>query len=316
MKVLSIGLAVMDIAARPVSREMEWQEKQSISEVGIQLGGDAVNQGVFLQMLGMEPGLVICIGSDSTGVMLKGALEQKGVDTSYVRVREGAATGTSLVLIDEKGERRIFSASGAERRLEMEDLPDPVEEGVKAITLASLFGLDNLERSGLENYLRRARDEGILVFADAVYDKYGIGLEGIRHLLPQIDFFLPSSYEAETMTGKSTPEESAAALKELGVKNVIIKCGAKGVFADTEEYCGWIPARKVDPVDTTGAGDCFVATFLTGIVKGYSVREAGILACGAASYSTLSLGASTAQLSWEKVLSVSGKASSEPVQQS
>ena len=105
-------------------------------------------------------------------------------------------------------------------------------------------------------------------------------------------------------------------MKELGVKNVIIKCGAKGVFADTEEYCGWIPSRKVDPVDTTGAGDCFVATFLTGIVKGYSVREAGILACGAASYSTLSLGASTAQLSWEKVLSVSGKASLEPVQQS
>lgn len=305
MKVLSIGLAVMDIAARPVSRDVEWQEKQSISEVGIQLGGDAVNQGVFLQMLGMDPGLVICIGCDNTGVMLKSVLEQKGVNTSYVRMRDDARTGTSLVLIDSGGERRIFSASGAERMLMMEDLPDPVPEGVEAITIASLFGLDNLERSGLDEYLLRARKQGVLVFADAVYDKYGIGLNGIRHLLPQIDYFLPSSYEAETLTGSGTPEESAAKLKELGSANVIIKCGAQGVFADTEEYRGWIPAHKVDPVDTTGAGDCFVATFITGIVKGYPVKEAISFACGAASYSTLSLGASTAQLSWEKVLSLS-----------
>ena len=61
MEVLCIGLAVMDISARPISRDMEWQEKQSISEIGIQLGGDAVNQGVFLKKLGMDCGLNICI---------------------------------------------------------------------------------------------------------------------------------------------------------------------------------------------------------------------------------------------------------------
>ena len=42
MNVLCIGLAVMDIAARPISQEDKWQEKQSISQVGIQMGGDAV----------------------------------------------------------------------------------------------------------------------------------------------------------------------------------------------------------------------------------------------------------------------------------
>ncbi len=304
MRVLCIGLAVMDIAARPIIKDMKWQEKQSISEIGIQMGGDAVNQSVFLQRLGMEPGLNICVGSDNTGMMLKSALEIQGVDSSLVRVRENARTGTSLVLIDDRGERTIFSMSGAERDLRMDDLPDPVPDGVEAISLASLFGLDHLERDGLDDYLDKAREKGILIFADTIYDKYGIGLQGIKHLFPHIDYFLPSSYEAATLSGAKTPEQSAAFLKGLGAKNVIIKCGGDGVYADCDSFRGKVPAMKVDPLDTTGAGDCFVAAFIAGILRGYSAQDACRLACNAASYSTLSLGASTAQLNWEKVQSL------------
>ena len=307
MNVLCIGLAVMDITARPVSQKDEWQEKQSIEEIGIQLGGDAVNQGVYLQMLGMDCGLAICVGADSTGEMLKSALQQKGVDTSLVCVRKDGRTGTSMILVDGKGERRIFSASGVEREIRMEDLPDPVPEGVKAITLASLYGLDYLERDGLEDYLARARQRGIPVFADTVYDRYQLGLDGIRHLLPQIDYFLPSYYEARSLVGTDTPEQTAAAFRQHGVKHVLIKCGADGIYMDTPSFTGWVPSMKVDPLDTTGAGDCFAASFITGIVKGFSAQKACALACCAASYSTLYLGASTAPLSWEKVLSLAGE---------
>ena len=308
MNVLCIGLAVMDITARPVSQDEEWQEKQSIEEIGIQLGGDAVNQAVYLKMLGMDCGLNICVGADSTGEMLKGALKQKGIDTALVRVRGDGRTGTSMILVDRNGERRIFSASGVERELRAGDLPDPVPEGVKAITLASLYGLDYLERDGLDDYLARAGERGILVFADTVYDRYRLGLDGIRHLLGHLDYFLPSLYEAKTLTGTDTPQETAAFFRRQGVKNVLIKCGADGIYMDTLSYTGWVPAMKVDPLDTTGAGDCFVATFLTGIVKGYSEKQACMLACCAASYSTKFLGASTAPLTWEKVLSLAESA--------
>ena len=190
MNVLCIGLAVMDITARCVSQKDEWQEKQSIEEIGIQLGGDAVNQGVYLQMLGMDCQLAICVGADSTGQMLKSALQQKGVDTSLVCVRKDGRTGTSMILVDREGERRIFSASGVEREIRMEDLPDPVPDGVKAITLASLYGLDYLERDGLEDYLARARQRGIPVFADTVYDRYQLGLDGIRRSIISFPAFM------------------------------------------------------------------------------------------------------------------------------
>ena len=301
MKILCIGLAVMDISARPINQDGVWQEKQSIDEISIQLGGDAVNQCVYLNKLGMEPGLNICIGPDSTGEMLKGALAQQGVDTSQIRVREGSRTGTSLVIINAQGERRIFSATGAERLLHMEDLPYPFPDDLKAISLASLFGLDYLERDGLEDYLREARQRGILVFADTIWDKFGVGLKGISHLFPQIDYFLPSFYEAAALTGTSTPEETAAALREMGVGTAIIKCGADGVYVDGPAFKGQVPAMAVDPLDTTGAGDCFVACFMSLLLKGSSVEEACRLSCRASSWSTLSLGASTAKLSWEVI---------------
>ena len=307
MKVLCIGLAVMDISARPISQNSVWQEKQSIDEISIQLGGDAVNQCVYLKKLDMDCGLNICIGPDSTGDMLVGALKQQGVDTSQVRIRQDSRTGTSLVIIDDAGERRIFSATGAERLLHMEDLPSPLPEGLKAISLASLFGLDYLERDGLDEYLRSAREQGVLVFADTIYDKYGIGLKGIAHLMPQIDYFLPSSYEAATLTNTSTPEESAAVLRSLGVGTVIIKCGSDGVYVDSPSFRGQIPAMAVDALDTTGAGDCFVACFIASTLKGCSVEEACRLSCRASSWSTLSLGASTAKLSWDVIDSLMKK---------
>ena len=305
MKVLCIGLAVMDISARPISQKAVWQEKQSIEEISIQLGGDAVNQCVYLNKLGMEPGLNICIGADSTGEMLKGALAQQGVDTSQIRVRDDCRTGTSLVIINGEGERRIFSATGAERLLRMEDLPYPFPDDLKAISLASLFGLDNLERNGLEDYLRDARKQGILVFADAIWDKYGLGLKGISHLFPEIDYFLPSYYESATLTETDTPEATAAALRNLGVETAVIKCGADGVYVDGPAFRGQVPAMNVEPLDTTGAGDCFVACFISLLLKGYSVEDACRLSCRASSWSTLSLGASTAKLSWDVIESLS-----------
>ncbi len=304
MKVLCIGLAVMDISARNISQKAVWEEKQSISQISVQLGGDAVNQCLYLNRLQMDPALNIAIGPDSTGEMLTGALRQQGIDTGYVRMKEGQRTGTSLILIDENGERRIFSVSGAERSLCMQDLPYPFPDDLKAISLASLYGLDCLERDGLDAYLAEARKKGVLVFADTVYDKDGLGLKGIEHLLPHIDYFLPSSYEAASLTGTNTPKETAAFLRACGVQTAIVKCGADGVYVDGPAYQGPIPAMQVDPLDTTGAGDCFAACLISTILSGYPVEEACRLSCRASSWSTLSLGASTANVTWDLIHSL------------
>ncbi|MDO5346200.1 MAG: carbohydrate kinase family protein [Lachnospiraceae bacterium] len=301
MKVLCIGSAVIDIAARPVGQEGLWKEKQRISDIQIQIGGDAANQSRHLAALGWEPALVSCIGADTNGRMLLAALESRGVDTGLVRVKEGCATGTAMVLVDEQGERHTFSVKGAHSLLNQEDLPPALPQECQAISLASLFSMPELEQDGLEAFLIRAKKEKKRIFADLASDKLGLGLQGIKAFLPYLDYFLPSLYDVQKMTGTETAEAAARVFRDHGTAHVIIKCGARGCYCDSDAFTGWIPALPVKPVDTTGAGDCMAAVFAARILAGDTMENACRYACAAGSYSTLFFGASTAELSEEKL---------------
>lgn len=304
MKVICVGSAVIDIMARPVGDSRQWKEKQRISDISIQTGGDAANQCVHLAALGCEPGLAACIGRDTNGRMLRAALEKRGVDTSLIKEKEDCATGTAMVLVDNQGERHIFSVKGAHSTICGEDLREvlpALPDSCRALSLASLFSMPVLEEDGLLELLQEARDKAIPVFADLAADKLGLGLGGIARFLPFIDYFLPSLYDVLDMAGADTAEEAAAFFLERGVKHVIIKCGARGCYCAEQGFSGWIPAVPVQPVDTTGAGDCMSAVFLAGILAGNSVEEACRYACAAASYSTLFFGASQVELTEKKI---------------
>jgi len=301
MKVLCIGSAVMDIMGYPIDQNAEWKEKQRISDIRIAPGGDAVNQSITMAALGVEPALVCCVGNDMNGKILKSALKEMHVDVSMVKEKDEHATGTAIVLVNEAGERRTFSVKGAHSTLSAEDVPEltVITEECRAISLASLFSMPEWEADGLLEYLVEAKQRGLLVFADLAADKLGLGLEGIRKFLPYIDYFLPSLYDVLSMTATETAEDAAEAFHRLGVKNVVIKCGERGCYYSGSGECGWAPAIPVKVVDTTGAGDCTVAAFVSRILKGDSLAQACLYACAAGSYSTMFAGASTAELDEE-----------------
>ena len=300
----------MDIMGFPIDQKAEWKEKQRISDIRILPGGDAVNQSICMAALGEEPALACCVGADMNGRMLKGALRDLGVDVRYVREKDGCATGTAMVLVNEEGERRIFSVKGAHSTLSEGDVPSVKElpEECRAISLASLFSMPEFESHGLEAYLKEAKERGILVFADLAADKLGQGLDGIQRFLPYIDYFLPSLYDVLEMTGTQKAEDAAEVFHQLGVSHVVIKCGEKGCYYSSAEtgVCGFAPAIPVEVVDTTGAGDCTVAAFVCAILRGDSLEDACRYACAAGSYSTTFAGASTARLSDEIVRGILG----------
>jgi len=292
MKILCIGIAVMDILARPVSDKGGWQEKQRISDISIQPGGDALNQAMRLADLGEDVGIACVVGDDETGGMLIDAMKSRGVDTSLV-CRDGReATSTSVILIGAEGERHIFSAGHAHALIDAGHIPAHLPEGCRAVSLGSLFSMPLLEKDGLLEALRTYRREGALVFADLASDKLHAGLAGVRDFLPEIDYFLPSLYDATAQTGCETAEEAARLYRELGVGCAVIKCGAKGAYYLSREEAGWAEALPVSPVDTTGAGDAMSAFFIARILAGDRPGEAAGRACRAASRTTLYLGAS------------------------
>lgn len=301
MKILCIGAAVMDITGYPIDRQMEWKEKQRISGIRIQPGGDAVNQCAALAAFGAEPGLAACIGADMNGRILKSTLEGMGIDISGVREKESFATGTAMVLVGQDGERHIFSVRGAHSTLGKKDVPEELPKDCRAVSLASLFSMPEFEADGLESYLKMVKERDVLVFADLAADKLGLGLAGIERFLPYIDYFLPSLYDVLSMTGTKTAEEAAEVFHRLGVKHVLIKCGEQGAYCSGEGWKGRIPAIPVNTVDTTGAGDCMSGTFAARILAGDDLESAGRFACAAGSYSTLFTGAWAENLSEQKI---------------
>ena len=293
MEVLVIGAAVLDITACPIEKDGKWAEKQSIDKVMFALGGDAANQCIRLEDVGVKTGIASAVGHDRNGDMIRLELEHKGTNTKHLTVKSENPTGTSLVLLDSKAERTTFSVKGgAYAALNKDDISDICLDGLKAISVASFFIQPNLEKDGgLESILRQACDKNILTFADLSHDKNNLGLNGIKRFLPYIKYFLPSIYDVEKMNGVKGAEKNARIFRDLGCENVIIKCGSEGCYVDAVDFKGWVKAKKVTPVDTTGAGDCMVALFISRIIAGDSSEKACRFACDGASYSTLFYGA-------------------------
>ncbi|MEA3421800.1 MAG: carbohydrate kinase family protein, partial [Acidobacteriota bacterium] len=91
---------------------------------------------------------------------------------------------------------------------------------------------------------------------------------------------------------KKSPEEITSFLLKYGIKIVGLKMGKKGCFLCKQGEKGtYIPAFPVKAVDTTGAGDAWVAGFLTGFIKGWPLEKIGSFANGVGALSTLSFGA-------------------------
>ena len=90
--------------------------------------------------------------------------------------------------------------------------------------------------------------------------------------LPHVDYLLPSAEEAAMLTGEREPEKMAARLLGMGPKVVALKMGEKGCYVADREGAFSVPPYAVEAVDSTGAGDAFVAGFVTGVVKGLGLR--------------------------------------------
>jgi sugar/nucleoside kinase (ribokinase family) len=92
--------------------------------------------------------------------------------------------------------------------------------------------------------------------------------------MPYLDYFLANDHEAFRLTGEKDPQMAAAILRERGAQSVIVKLGAEGCYALSDEFTGEVPAFKVEVVDTTGAGDAFAAGFIAALARGADLKGA------------------------------------------
>lgn len=302
MDILCLGAVVLDVLAGAVPTEIGTIQKQHVEKIEVALGGDASNQAITAAKLGGSVGLAGCVGKDNAGLLITGRLQELSVNTKHVQMLSHFPTTVALVLLEENGERHIFVQPGAHAQITKEDVDRKVLKEIKALSVGSLFSSPVLEEDGLREILQEAQEYGVLTFADMGPGKEGTGFSGIIPFLPYLDYFLPSEYEAQALSGKETLSGMADVFLSYGVKNIVIKCGADGCYCKNAEEEFHVKTCKVKPVDTTGAGDCFVGAFITQILAGASLRNAARYACAAGTLHTQYVGASNSPLTHDKVL--------------
>jgi ribokinase len=234
-------------------------------------GGKGANQAVAAAKLQAEVSMVGRVGTDDFGQALLSNLASAGIHSEGVKRDPDAATGIALITVEASGQNNIVLAPGANMNLTVEDI-----EAAGSTIASSAMVLLQLESPipAVEAALKLAKSRGVSTLLNPA-PAHPLSEE----LLQNVDILVPNESETSLLTGlpvESTDEIERAAerLREIGVGTVILTLGARGAYLASGEQNHLFPAYEVDPVDTTAAGDAFVAGFAVALAEGGSLSEA------------------------------------------
>ena len=262
-------------------------------------GGKGANQAVAAARLGLPVSMVGCVGDDSYGPQLISGLAKAGVNTEHFATVAGSS-GVAVIFTGAKGQNSIVVVPGSNGKLTRQELERHLEalEGAGMILAQLEIPLETVE------YLAElAQKKEIPLMLDPAPAR-----ELPASLLRIVTWITPN--ESETVTLLKWKEEdlegagaerAADEFLARGVRNVVLKLGARGCLIATEGTKEFIAACKVQAVDTTAAGDAFNGAFAVGLMRGQSARESAMLACAVAGISVTRAGAQPSMPSEEEV---------------
>ncbi|QIQ04894.1 carbohydrate kinase family protein [Streptomyces liangshanensis] len=297
-----LDIVFTGLAAAPVRGTESWARGMGSSPGGI------ANMATALARLGLRTSLAAAFGDDHYGEYCWDALEQgEGIDLSGSRKVPGWHSPVTVSMAYE-GERTMVS-HGHEAPPPEGALPECPPRARAAIA-ALLPGRG-------DPWIGRAASHGSLIFADVGWDDSGrwdlAGLVDLEHC----EAFLPNAAEAMRYTRTDDPRKAAWKLAEK-VPVAVVTLGAEGAYAvdgRTGESAR-VPAIAVEALDPTGAGDVFVAGFVTGTLAGWPLADRLAFAGLTAALSVQEFGGSLSAPGWSEVAtwwrSVQGVADQDP----
>ncbi|MCU7728593.1 sugar kinase [Actinoplanes sp. KI2] len=294
--VLVVGDANPDLLLRGDVRPRFGQAEQLLTAADLVLGGSAAITAAGCARLGLKTALFAAVADDVFGRLVREELEKREV-TLLAADGRGAPTGISVVL-SEKDDRGILTLPGTIPALRPSDVTDELVTRARHVHVASLY-LQPALAIGLAEIFARAGKIGRSTSLDTNWDP-AEKWESIDEILAHTDVFLPNANELRAITGLDKTDEAAAKITRRGT-TVVMKDGAKGARAWWPGGSCAAPGRRVDVVDTTGAGDSFNAGFLAARLGGRPIEEAVRWAAIAGSLSTRAAGGTTAQATPDEI---------------
>lgn len=299
--VLTVGLQCIDITVSRVPDNLLHCDLSVVDSVQLGLGGDALNQAIVLSQLGARTAFMGLAGNDRLGDVLLDQLRRYALHTHIARTATN--TAVSIVLPDADGERHFLYQPGSNNAFCFRHINEEAVRSAACVSVGGCLSLPGLDGGGLCRLLALAKESGARTAIDFRISGAEIDRARLLQMLQLADYVLPSQWEASVITGEThDPAKMAEALHSLGAHNCIIKLGGAGCFVSADGFTGVIPSFPCRCVDTTGAGDSFVAAFLYAKSRGWDITHCARFANAAGAIAVEHAGANMAITSAQQVL--------------
>jgi ribokinase len=281
----------IDILYSGLSRVPNLGEEVYSKQFETQLGGGPTATIIALARLGIDCEFGTFLSNDLMSTFAKEVLEQNNV--KFKNLYKGSNIPVLVTSIASFPEDRFFLTYVPEWK----EIDSTDEEIYQLFTGSKVCrGFD-----GHNEVLKKIRDEGTKIAYDVAWSD-DLNIENLRETLQYVEVFTPNDAEALKMTGKATVEEALEVISQY-VEQTIIKIGKKGCITKVGNQILHVPTLDVfQAVDTTGAGDNFLAGIMYGMMQDWDIETCMRMGNIVGGSSTTELGCSKAHLTLDKAM--------------
>ena len=313
VSVICLGEILSDLIADQSERSIE-----QVTSWTTYAGGAPANVACGLRKLGINSAFIGCVGKDQRGEQLIALLDALGVDTTGVQYPPTLPTRQVYVTRDAGGDRHFAGFGGikttdfADTALNGDLLAENIFKNADYLVMGTLGLAYPPARAAMMRALELAKIYGVKVLIDinwrpVFWPNLEAAPDRIRDFIVRADLLKCSEEEAAWLFGTDTPVRISSQYPNLGA--ILVTGGAKGCKYHLGENSGTVEAFTGEVVDTTGAGDGFVAGFLARASLGGDqigenadlARNAVIYACAVGAMVTRAAGAIASQPTREQV---------------
>lgn len=290
--VVSLGIHILDVLGRPVTRIPPKQDVDLIEEIRLTVAGTAAGTSVDLAKLGTSVAAMGAIGEDAAGDFIVDTMGRYGIDTAGLVRKSGVPTSATMLPIRPNGERPALHVLGANATFAEEDVDLDAIAAARHLHLGGTYLMAKLDGEPTARILRHAKARGVTTTLDLIAIDRPDMLEILLPALPHVDYFMPGLDEARLISGLSDRQAVIRFFLDRGAAHTVFKMGAEGSSIAGAGVDGEIrlPAFETPVVDSTGCGDAYCAGFIVGLLRGWPPERAGRLGTAAAGLVITGLG--------------------------
>lgn len=275
-----VGLGFCSNDYLAVLPEIPIDNKLQMLEHLVQGGGPAATAAVAAARLGVSAAFVGIVGDDDPGKRIISDFEMEGVSTDGMVIRPGAASAIAYCWIEQStGKRSVAWTRGTLKELQADEV-DP-----ELIRNAKILHIDGHNPKAALAAAKEAKKHGVIVNLDA-----GTLRDGVPELLPYVTILIASELFARQYTGETDLEKALLKLGEIGAPVTGLTMGEQGALMLDHGKILHCPAFKIEPVDTTGAGDVYHAAFGVRYLETQDLMECMRFASAVSAIKCLKLG--------------------------